>query len=174
VLGLGCSVCTGGIGTYTFSYTSNDEFEDSYQHWRYKTVETLPDGNQHIVYANFAGQVLLKVFRDTSAEEEWIDFYAYDDAGRLVLHAHPSALTGYDEELPDLLGQVDGNYQYLADDIGLVELTSYHEGTGPEAGYLSEVALQRGEMGLGSPPRQFPRPPVMPTPGSRTRPGWSR
>ena len=32
--------------------------------WKYKTIETLPDGNQNIVYCNVLGEVMLKVFYD--------------------------------------------------------------------------------------------------------------
>ncbi|MCI0684777.1 MAG: hypothetical protein L0Y71_21985, partial [Gemmataceae bacterium] len=48
VQGDGCSACSGGLGTYTFSYAVSG-FADGHNSWSRKTVETLPDGNQHIV-----------------------------------------------------------------------------------------------------------------------------
>src|SRR5205823_5539093 len=46
--GQGCSVCSAGLGTYTFSYTTSSNTA-SVNKWKVKTVETLPDGNQNIV-----------------------------------------------------------------------------------------------------------------------------
>src|SRR5262249_29600106 len=45
VQGAGCPSCAGGLGTYTYSYTTS-AFPDGVNNWRRKNVETLPDGNQ--------------------------------------------------------------------------------------------------------------------------------
>src|SRR5262249_22653758 len=84
--GAGCSSCTGGLGTYTYSYTTSP-FADGYGNWRRKLTENLPDGNQNIVYTNFAGEVLLKVFVDTTSNTSWATYYQYDSSGRLILMA---------------------------------------------------------------------------------------
>jgi RHS repeat-associated protein len=158
--GLGCSSCTGGQGTFTFHYATSTN-APGYNSWHYKTIETLPDNtdnfvSRNIVYANAYGEVMLKVYESGSPghTEKWATFYEYDDAGRIILKANPSAVKGYDVEKPDLLNQVDGHYQYLRDNQGLVEITDYYDSTtatetsaGGVAGYLQDRKLQRGQSG---------------------------
>jgi RHS repeat-associated protein len=154
VQGQGCSVCSGGQGTYTYG-SSVSAFADGYNNWRNKTVETLPDGNQHTVYTNFAGEVMLDVFKDTTTSQQWETYYRYDtNTGRLILKADPSAVTGFDETTPELLNNQQGNYQYLADSTGLIENTSYYSSTtatgstpGGVLGYQYQTSVQRGESG---------------------------
>jgi RHS repeat-associated protein len=153
VQGAGCSVCTGGLGTYSFSFSVSG-FADGHNTWSRKAVETLPDGNQNIVYTNFAGQVMLKVFKDVPASREWITFYKYDDNGRLLWTANPSAVSGYDQTRPDLLDNQSGNYQHLRDNQGLIEARTYYTSTtatsttpGGASGFLEKVELKRGELG---------------------------
>src|SRR5207248_4288589 len=119
VQGEGCSTCSGGLGTYTYSY-SGSAFTQGFNNWVYKTVETLPDGNQNLVYCNWSGEVMLKVYHDATTGQDWDTYYRYDGGGRVVLTAYPSAVTGYDETSPDLLVSVGGHYQYLSDTSGLI------------------------------------------------------
>src|SRR5262249_17045477 len=81
--GEGCSVCSAGLGTYTFNYTSSSN-SDSVNNWKVKTVETLPDGNQNIVYTNFNGAGMLKSYKDVTTSQEWEDVYQDDVYGRVV------------------------------------------------------------------------------------------
>ena len=90
-----CS-CTGGLGTYAYQYTTSAN-ADGYNSWKFKTVETLPDGNTNTYYTNFAGQVMLEVFEDAINGDQWRTFHQYDSAGRMLLKANPSAVTGHDE-----------------------------------------------------------------------------
>src|SRR5207249_969600 len=87
----------------------------------------LPDGNQNIVYCNFAGEIMLKVFHEVSpGGHDWITYHKYDEGTAAeVLLAHPSAVNGYDDTKADLLNNVNGNYQYLNDSSGLIETWSY-------------------------------------------------
>jgi RHS repeat-associated protein len=154
VQGTGCS-CGSGLGTFTFSYSSS-AFPDGTNTWKVKAVETLPDGNENIVYTNYAGEVLLHVFKETSSGNQWIVYFRHDSDGRLILQALPSAVSGYDETRPDLLNNQSGNYQYLRDASGLIETTAYYTSTtagestaGGIAGFLKETKLQRGELGTG-------------------------
>lgn len=63
VQGAGCSACSGGVGEYTFGYASNASFTPDtdtpaiadYNTYEYQTTETLPDGNQNVVYSNAFG-----------------------------------------------------------------------------------------------------------------------
>ena len=144
----------GGLGTFTYSYTASGN-PAGYNSWAVKTVETLPDGNQDIAYTNAYGEVMLKVFHDVTANKSWDTFYAYDSQGRNVLEANPSAVTGYDDSKPDLLGaDATGHYQYLRDNDGLLTRTDYAsmttagEGTaGDVAGYVKDTAVLHGQKG---------------------------
>lgn len=103
--GHGCSSCTGGLGEYTFSYTDSD-FAGGFNTWSRKTIETLPDGNRHVVFTNAYAQVMLHSLQEMSGStvvRQWITVYRYDAQGRLVFTAAPSAVTGFDEAKADLL-----------------------------------------------------------------------
>jgi RHS repeat-associated protein len=154
VQGVGCSSCSSGLGTFTFAY-SYSSFAYGYNSWRHKTVETLPDGNQNIVYTNQIGEVMLSVYYDVSGSgSKWETFNKYDGSGRVILTALPSAVTGYDDTKADLLNSVNGNYQYMSDNSGLVQVTDYAATTtatsstpGNVAGYLQDTKIQQGELG---------------------------
>ncbi len=152
VQGAGCSSCFGGQGTFTYSYAANAN-PNGYNSYKYKTVESLPDGNENIIFSNFAGGVMVEAFHEVSSGRKWITFHQYDEStGREILMAHPSAVTGYDETKPDLLNNVSGNYQYLRDNAGLIEVTNYYASTtatettpGGAAGYFQDRRLKQGE-----------------------------
>ena len=57
--------CAGGLGTFTYSYTTSTNTA-GYNSWAVKTIETLPDNNQNIIYTNAYGEVMLKVYLDTT------------------------------------------------------------------------------------------------------------
>jgi RHS repeat-associated protein len=153
VQGAGCSVCAGGLGSYTYAYTASAN-PAGYNSWATKTVETLPDGNQNVVYTNAYGEPMLRVYHDAASGLNWSTFDKYDGQGRAVLEASPSAVTGYDDTKADLLNSVGGNYQYLSDNAGLVTVTDYYAATtagettaGGVAGYEQDVKVQQGELG---------------------------
>ena len=151
--GEGCSTCSGGLGSYAYSYTSSAN-SPGYNSWATKTIETLPDGNQNIVYTNVYGQVMLKVFKEPASGQQWITFNKFDTSGRLILTAEPSAVSGYDDTKADLLDSQSSNYTHLRDSSGLIYTTTYSTSTtagestaGEVAGYVKETHLQRGETG---------------------------
>lgn len=129
-----------GSQTYTFDRTTSD-FPDGFNSWKTRTVETLPDGNQNIVYANYVGQPMLKIFK--AGDDEWLEFWKFDSNTRVILHANPSAISGYDDTKADLLNEVDGNYQYLRDYDGLIDLFEYHAPSGAVAAEM----IRHGEKG---------------------------
>ena len=247
--GKGCS-CAGdnGQGTYGFEYHTNPNsltsafgnYSTEYNVWRMKTIESLPDGNQNLVYTNEVGQVMLSVYQQlatpvsvsawthsgtvvtvtasglsvsvgdtirirgaissgdgqfyntyngvfkvqsvsgstftyyvpqdpdtvtaavsfTSATvskvvQQEATFYEYDGSGRMILKAEPSAVSGYDDTYDDLLNNVSGNYQYLRDNAGLIEVTDYYGSTtasatnaGGIAGYFMDTKLAHGESDI--------------------------
>src|SRR5262249_49894783 len=114
--------------------------------------------NQNIVYSNAYGQAMLSLFKDTSTSQQWLSFSQYDSEGRVILEAAPSAVTGYDEGHADLLNSQAANYQYLADNTGLLTTYSYYSTTtatqttaGGVADYLQAVSLRHGEAGMAVP-----------------------
>jgi hypothetical protein len=60
-------------GHSTFRDTTSG-FASGHNTWFRKTVETLPDGNQNIVFTNFAGQLILHVFKETATGNQWRTF----------------------------------------------------------------------------------------------------
>lgn len=130
----------GGSKTYEFSY-SQSAFADGYNNWKYKTVETLPSGAQNIVFSNYTGQTMLKVFK--SGNDQWCEFFKFDASGQPILHAMPSAVSGYDEQYADLLHEVSGNYEFLRDSTGLIRTYTYHS----PSGYQASESIQQGELG---------------------------
>jgi hypothetical protein len=156
VQGVGCTACSGGQGEYNFTYRLNPNYSmtnEGPNAWYTCSTETLPDGNQNIVYTNGSGQVMLKVF--VSGGQQWRWFYSYDTQGKVVFEAQPSAITGYDESQPDLLQYLGTNqgYNYIRPTAGLVQITDYYGGTsagettpGSVSGYLQDVKVEQGDV----------------------------
>ncbi|MEZ6129153.1 MAG: hypothetical protein R3C59_10765 [Planctomycetaceae bacterium] len=130
----------GGASTYSFAYEESS-FENDYNHWKWKTTETRPDGLQFIVYSNYAARTMLTVLKDGT--DEWLDFAKYDSNGHMILHASAAAISGYDEQYADLLHEQSGNYEYLRDSSGLIATLAYHQ----QSGYVASQKLQEGELG---------------------------
>ncbi|OAI41010.1 hypothetical protein AYO40_00590 [Planctomycetaceae bacterium SCGC AG-212-D15] len=133
-------VVEGNTRTFLYSYTQSNNAQ-GYNSWALKTVETLPDGNQNIVYSNYAGQAMLMVFQ--SGSNQWCTFNEYSADGKIILSAMPSAVSGFSESYADLLHSVGGNYQYLNDHSGLIHTYTYHQPTG----FLASESVQQGELG---------------------------
>ena len=153
VQGQGCSSCSGGQGTYTYSYTQSSS-PDGYNSWAFKTVETLPDGNENIVYSNAYGEPMLQVYADTPTGQQWETFYQYDNQGRVLLMADPSAVTGYDDTYPGLLNNQSGNYQDLSNNSGLITRYDYYPSStatettpGGVTGYQQDTRIEHGQQG---------------------------
>ncbi|MBI1248152.1 RHS repeat-associated core domain-containing protein [bacterium] len=136
----------GGSQTFTFSYTQSSNSDD-YNHWKMKTVETLPDENQVIVYTNYIGQVILKELK--SGSDSWLEYHQFDDDGHKILMAEPSAINSYSE------GSADLNVT-LKSSEGLIHLTEYYPSAGSSSsssgmsgpgGYKKAEKLQQGSSG---------------------------
>jgi RHS repeat-associated protein len=161
IQGQGCTACSGGLGTYTYSYTASGN-PAGYNSWSVKTVEALPDGNQNTVYSNFAGEPMLQVYQDTTTGQQWETFYQYDSQGRVTLTANPSAVTGYDDSHADLLNGQGGHYQYLSDHSGLITRYDYYTGRtatettpGGVTGYQYDTQLEQGQLGTPIPQETY-------------------
>jgi RHS repeat-associated protein len=153
VQGAGCSSCSGGLGTYTYSYTTSNN-PAGFNSWATKTLETLPDGNTNTVYTNAYGEVMLNAYTDTTLNQTWDTFYQYNNQGQVTLQAMPSAVTGYNDSYADLLHNQGGTYQYLSNSSGLIQLTDYYASTtagettaGGVTGYQQDTKLEQGQQG---------------------------
>src|SRR5262249_24508034 len=135
VAGAGSSYSAGGLGTFTYRYTTSNNAA-GFNSWATKTVETLPDGNQNIVFTNAYGQVMLSAYTNAPAganHSYWRTFHAYDNVGRVILAAGPSAVTWWDTDYADLLHNVSGQYEYLDDQAGLLTTWDYYTTTAATA-----------------------------------------
>ncbi|HEX8522849.1 MAG TPA: RHS repeat domain-containing protein, partial [Tepidisphaeraceae bacterium] len=152
----GCSTCSDGLGTFKFEYARNNDslhpgyttydhgpnFNDT-NRWYMRTKEYLPDttpgtwtdNDVNIVYTNELGEIMLMVQVDrngtpgTSDDHEYLTYHQYDNQGREIALLHPSALSGYNEEEPDLIELWYGLSPYVRQDEGLVERFNYATAT---------------------------------------------
>ena len=140
--GLGCSVCAGGIGDYSFEYDTSSN-SDGYNDWKWKTTETLPDLSENVVYSNYLDETMMSVHianPGASNEQRWFTYTRYDDDhGRAIMEASPSAfassLTLDDIEAnADLVGFSSGtSFEYISTSSGLVNWTDYYAETDSSA-----------------------------------------
>ncbi|MCY2999550.1 MAG: PEP-CTERM sorting domain-containing protein [Planctomycetota bacterium] len=167
IQGVGCTVCTGGIGTNTFNYETRDAVAADYNRWVFKVTQTLPDGNQKIIYENYRRQVMLEVDRilvdaanPSNVGKMWGNYTRYDaSTGKSIWKATPSALElpanlATLEQYPDLMNNVAGNLQYVRDNAGVIYVTGYYNSTtatdtiaGGISLYVGQQSLRRGELG---------------------------
>jgi RHS repeat-associated protein len=145
---------TGGLGTFKFDYATS-HFGTDFNTWKVKTTETLPDDNspddvsKNTVYTNGYGEPMLKVYQSgpMSHPQQWDTYYQYDNAGRLIKEASPSAVSGYDDGQPSLNVSLNAN-------SGLITNTDYYSSTtatmttaGGVAGYFKDTTIQQGRNG---------------------------
>jgi YD repeat-containing protein len=164
----GCASCGTSGGTSstgdTFSRIKNPDYPSSvaseyrYNIWMTKTVSRNHDGRETIVYTNRVNRVIFEVKREldtAGARREWCTYYEYDDQGREIMRAEPSAVIGYDEKLPDLVGkQSASSYTYLRSDAGMVHLKTWYTSTtatpttaGGAEGYAESMSIKKGIQG---------------------------
>ena len=168
--GNGCSSCSGGFGTYLYSYVNSAQYNlvayfNYYSDaltpnvWVMETTVTLPDESQEIVFTNAYGEVLLTSQSDPSGSMATQNtYYNYDAEGRLVFTAHPSAVTGYDTSYDNLVGYDEsGRSPYLNLRSGLITFDDYYAATssgiddttaGGVAGYLEDQGVGLGELSI--------------------------
>ncbi len=156
VAGAGGSA-TDGFGTYAYSYYANPSPGSGYNSWNTRTTETAPDGSSTFIFTNYVGEVMLtSADQSNDSADSWDDYYRYDDEGRLILHANPSAVTGYSQSYGDLVGlnPSAGTYQYIAPSSGLIQTWAYslttsatESSAGTVEGYFSQSSLKNGTAG---------------------------
>jgi len=158
-------------GTQNYSYAIKSGYtsaNDGYNSWMTKTIETMPDGCQHVIYSNYAGQTMLSATIEPSASggRQWVDAYQYDGMGRQIWHAAPTAMTAMPAvasttwtsgaETSATLGL--GALTYVNASAGLIETTSYYTSTtatstapGGISGYFFKSFVQQGVNGTPQP-----------------------
>lgn len=163
-----CAACGSSGGTSdtgeTFTRTTNPAYpvaiassDYRYNTWKTKTVSQNSGTYETIIYANRTNQVMLQVIRElgTSSSRQWCTYYEYDELGRLILQAEASAVTGFDENRPDLVGkQPNSTYVYLRNTDGLIRMTTYYASTtatstiaGGVKGWLEYKKIKQGIQG---------------------------
>ncbi len=165
IAGDGNSESSGGLGAYTYNYTTSSGTTPGLNIWKTMMIETNPDGAVTTTYSNAAGQVLLSSFKESSSSTlEWAKYNHYDAYGSIDLQAEPSAVdTGslnarYKNTWGDLVNfNSAGVASALKTGEGLIKVYTYGSevyttatttsaGTAP--GYLSSIAIKRGQSGL--------------------------
>lgn len=140
---------SGGSLNFGFAYTPAGGSSTDYNVWVNKTVETLADGTQNVVYTNFAGQVMLNITQ--AGSDQWFAYNQYDAGGRILLAAHSSAVASYSESDPGLVT--------LHASAGFIESYGYYTTTdisvGAVAGYLQYRQVQQGSGGTPIPVKQY-------------------
>lgn len=142
-------IVNSGTVTYGFTRTANAAPPpgEDFNAWVTKTLEERPDGTTRTVYTNFAGQAIFTAYTafppGATTEQHWYGWKQYDDAGRTLLEASSSAISGYDENQPDLA--------ILRPDSGLIRGYEYYPGSNPGAGgapnYKRYDFVQEGSAG---------------------------
>jgi RHS repeat-associated protein len=133
----------GGGRVFGFNKNAPSGFANGYNNWKWKTVEELPDGNQNIVYTNYTGNPILKVFLATQSGEKWYDYFKYDSSGRVILRAESSAVASYTESAAGLVT--------LKSNSGLIHAYQFYSATPPIGGapnYLQAEMIQQGSAGV--------------------------
>ncbi len=156
--GAGCSACSGGQGTSVMYYAVNASPGSGVNDWVSKVACTLDDGTPHVSYANKYGEELLGITTNPATGQSWFTYTQYDSTGRVILQANPSAVTGYDESLSDLVGWSGGSATHLRSGDGLISTTTYGSSTtattstaGDVSGSVKSTAIQRGTGGTAIP-----------------------
>ncbi|MEM6391319.1 MAG: LamG-like jellyroll fold domain-containing protein [Planctomycetota bacterium] len=160
-----CSACGSGGGTGQNGTTLTRSLNPNYptgttsdvrpNFWMWKVVEDSGRGYFKTIYTNRSGQPILTVKKDKSSTREWSIYQRFDDRNRIVLIAEPSAVLGYDESLPDLVGNFSPTgYTYLKPDDGLIRTNTFYASTtatpttaGGVTGYIEFERLQKGTAG---------------------------
>jgi RHS repeat-associated protein/uncharacterized delta-60 repeat protein len=158
VQGQGCSVCGGGIGTYSYTYADNGYYDDysiysaaqpDFNAWKHETVETLPDGNENIVYSNYYEEPVLKVYEDTSTGQQWRTAIRYDGSGRVIMEAQPSAVSNT-FSLPDAATLAPSDATAIADGTAYPTAVTNLLGYNATTGDYTDIYNSQGEVALSS------------------------
>jgi len=154
IQGAGSSLSSGtGLGTYSMTYATPSSNLANYNEYIGETTETLPNGTQQIDFFNGFGEDMLSLLTDGT--HYWANYTQYDEEGRPILSAGPSAVTiGSFSGLTSYADLIDNSSSDKLNSSGLITTTSYYSDTtatsriaGDASGYVSDVYIQNGESG---------------------------
>ena len=103
-------ITDGGTQTYTMAYAQATTSPNGFNEWYMKSTLTKPDTSEEIVFSNQYGETMLKIIKD--GDDEWYEYHRYDDEGRSIWTASSSAISGYSESEPDLMGYDDQSDEF--------------------------------------------------------------
>jgi hypothetical protein len=154
-----------GAGTFTYGY-ADSAFANGFNTWKRCTTETYPDSSVLLVYSNYAGLPLLKVWKPTAGGAPLrLEGWTYDAAGRESWHIQPNAFVAsggvwYNEAKPDLLDIASGDSPYLNNASGRIDVRTYYGPSpvpaatptvpGGVEGYLQYLQIKQGELGTAT------------------------
>lgn len=131
----------GGTLSTDITYTESSNTDD-FNHWKVKSVATMPGGLTKTVYANHIGRDML--VDDQKGTDRWIRYTHFNADARVDEQANPSAIdmsgTPYNDSFADLNVQLNASK-------GLIRITTYYGSTDTAPGYLNEKKVQQGSSG---------------------------
>jgi RHS repeat-associated protein len=143
-------VVNGGTQSFGFSITANTTSTDP-NVWQWRTVSTLPDGNQQVVYTNLFGLVILKVLEKMSGGsptgERWYEYSQYDSKGRITLEASSAAINSYSWTAGTNVLTLT-----LKPSDGLIRLYEYYGTTPPSGGVEGYIRYEKVQQGTSGTP----------------------
>ena len=145
-------VVNGGTQSFGFSIIPNPTTTTTDPNlWQWRTVSTLPDGNQEVVYTNLFGLVILKVLEKmsggTATGDRWYEYIQYDSKGRITLEASSAAISSYSwDPVTKVLTLV------LKTADGLIRLYEYYGATPPAGGVEGYVRYEKVQQGSAGTP----------------------
>jgi len=136
----GVGIAGDTVGVFTYSYEDNAADPLDFNAWTTRTIETAKGSsgankNSTTYYTNFAGQPIAFIAADGAVTSN-----SYDDDGRVIMAAAPSAVSGVDES--------NSAVASVHADQGLVRHYSYYgSGDSWKEGYLRETSISYGSGG---------------------------
>ncbi len=127
--GRGCSVCSAGLGTFSYTYTqANNSDPSDHSRWSMETTESFVKAGTTLYsdtyFTNSIGEAILTDHHDNTTGIDTIDGYYYDSAGRLTEHDSPATISGY--TATQSTGALSVSYTTAG---GLIEITDYYSGS---------------------------------------------
>ena len=154
--------CSGGLGTYTYSYTASSNTPRLQQLGDEDGRDAARRQREHRLHQRATARSCSTVYHDTDQRPELGHLLRVRQPGPASsCRRSPSAVTGYSDSYADLLHNVSGNYQYLSDSSGLITMYDYYASTtatattaGGVAGYLQDTKIAAGRDGHADPAEQ--------------------
>jgi RHS repeat-associated protein len=136
----------GGSSVYGYEWTDATPRPGYNQvhRWCRRCVEDTPDGNQTVVYTNRGGAELVRIVREVSSGNQWVNYNRVNQHYRVSLRAEPSAVASVSEPATPS----DPLTVVLNEHAGLIHTNEYYAATdtseGAAPGYLKARHVKQG------------------------------